>query len=51
MRTLPTTYPLLSESSQRATSADEDRREYDNYRDAADGSATLADLFQAKNNS
>jgi len=37
--------------SQRATSADEDRREYDNYRDAADGSATLADLFQAKNNS
>jgi small subunit ribosomal protein S1 len=37
--------------SQRATSADEERKEYDNYRDAADGSATLADLFQAKNNS
>jgi small subunit ribosomal protein S1 len=37
--------------SQRATSADEERKEYDNYRDSADGSATLADLFQAKNNS
>ena len=37
--------------SQRATSEDVDRKEYDNYRDAADGSATLADLFQAKNNS
>jgi small subunit ribosomal protein S1 len=37
--------------SQRANSADADRREYDNYRDAADGSATLADLFQAKHNS
>ena len=37
--------------SQRATSADEERKEYDTYRDAADGSATLADLFQAKNNS
>jgi small subunit ribosomal protein S1 len=36
--------------SQRATSADDDRKEYDSYRDAADGSATLADLFQAKNN-
>jgi small subunit ribosomal protein S1 len=36
--------------SQRATSADDDRREYDSYREAADGSATLADLFQAKNN-
>ena len=37
--------------SQRATSEDADRKEYDSYRDAADGSATLADLFQAKNNS
>ncbi len=37
--------------SQRANSEDADRREYDNYRDAADGSATLADLFQAKHNS
>jgi small subunit ribosomal protein S1 len=36
--------------SQRATSGDDDRREYDSYREAADGSATLADLFQAKNN-
>jgi small subunit ribosomal protein S1 len=36
--------------SQRATSADDDRRDYDSYREAADGSATLADLFQAKNN-
>ena len=37
--------------SQRALSEDADRREYDNYRDAADGSATLADLFHAKDNS
>ena len=37
--------------SQRATSEDADRKEYDTYRDAADGSATLADLFHAKNNS
>ena len=37
--------------SQRATSEDEERKEYDTYRDAADGSATLADLFHAKNNS
>jgi small subunit ribosomal protein S1 len=36
--------------SQRATSEDAERKEYDSYRDAADGSATLADLFQAKNN-
>jgi len=36
--------------SQRATSEDAERKEYDTYRDAADGSATLADLFQAKNN-
>ena len=36
--------------SQRATSEDEERKEYDTYRDAADGSATLADLFHAKNN-
>lgn len=36
--------------SQRATSEDAERKEYDSYRDSADGSATLADLFQAKNN-
>ena len=36
--------------SQRATSEDAERKEYDSYREAADGSATLADLFQAKNN-
>jgi small subunit ribosomal protein S1 len=36
--------------SQRATSAEEDRREYDSYRDANDGGATLADIFQAKQN-
>jgi len=35
--------------SQRA--AGEDGEGYDGYRDAADGSATLADIFQAKNNS
>jgi len=34
--------------SQRATS--EEAENYDNYRDGADGGATLADLFQAKNN-
>lgn len=37
--------------SQRAMSEDAERREYDSYRDAADGSATLADLFQTKDNS
>jgi small subunit ribosomal protein S1 len=37
--------------SQRALSEDAERREYDSYRDAADGSATLADLFHAKDNS
>jgi small subunit ribosomal protein S1 len=37
--------------SQRATSEDAERKEFDTYRDSADGSATLADLFQAKNNS
>ena len=30
---------------------DAERREYDSYRDSADGSATLADLFHAKDNS
>jgi small subunit ribosomal protein S1 len=28
-----------------------ERKEYDSYRDSADGSATLADLFHAKDNS
>jgi small subunit ribosomal protein S1 len=37
--------------SQKAVSEDAERREYDTYRDAADGSATLADLFHAKDNS
>jgi small subunit ribosomal protein S1 len=37
--------------SQRAMSEDADRRDYDSYRDAADGSATLADLFHGKDNS
>ena len=36
--------------SQRAMSEDAERKEYDTYRDAADGSATLADLFHAKDN-
>jgi hypothetical protein len=30
---------------------DAERREYDSYRDSADGSATLADIFQAKDKS
>jgi small subunit ribosomal protein S1 len=37
--------------SQKAVSEDAVRREYDTYREAADGSATLADLFHAKDNS
>jgi len=37
--------------SQRALSEDVERKEYDAYREAADGSATLADLFHAKDNS
>ena len=37
--------------SHRALSEDAERREYDTYREAADGSATLADLFHAKDNS
>ena len=37
--------------SQRAMTEDSERKEYDSYRDAADGSATLADLFHAKDNS
>jgi small subunit ribosomal protein S1 len=37
--------------SQRAMAEDTERKEYDSYRDAADGSATLADLFQTKDNS
>jgi small subunit ribosomal protein S1 len=36
--------------SQKALSEDAERREYDTYREAADGSATLADLFHAKDN-
>ena len=37
--------------SHRALAEDAERREYDSYRDAADGTATLADLFHAKDNS
>jgi small subunit ribosomal protein S1 len=37
--------------SHRALAEDAVRREYDSYRDNADGSATLADLFHAKDNS
>jgi small subunit ribosomal protein S1 len=37
--------------SHRALAEDAERREYDSYRESADGSATLADLFHAKDNS
>ena len=37
--------------SHKALAEDAERREYDTYRDAADGGATLADLFHAKDNS
>jgi small subunit ribosomal protein S1 len=37
--------------SHRALTEDAERKEYDTYRDNADGSATLADLFHAKDNS
>jgi small subunit ribosomal protein S1 len=37
--------------SHKALSETMDRRDYDNYRDSGDGSATLADLFHAKDNS
>ena len=37
--------------SHKALAEDAERREYDHYRDSADGSATLADLFHAKDNS
>jgi small subunit ribosomal protein S1 len=37
--------------SQKAMAEDAERLEYDSYRDSADGSATLADLFHAKDNS
>jgi small subunit ribosomal protein S1 len=37
--------------SHRALAEDAERQEYDSYRDSADGSATLADLFHAKDNS
>jgi small subunit ribosomal protein S1 len=37
--------------SHKAIAEDVERREYDSYRDSADGSATLADLFHAKDNS
>ena len=37
--------------SQKALAEDAERREYDSYRESADGSATLADLFHAKDNS
>jgi small subunit ribosomal protein S1 len=37
--------------SHKALTEDAERREYDSYRDSADGSATLADLFHAKDNS
>ena len=34
-----------------ALAEDAERKEYDSYRESADGSATLADLFHAKDNS
>ena len=37
--------------SHKALAEDAERQEYDTYRDSADGSATLADLFHAKDNS
>jgi len=37
--------------SQKAMAEDAERQEYDSYRESADGSATLADLFHAKDNS
>ncbi len=37
--------------SHRALAEDAERKEYDTYRDSADGSATLADIFHAKDNS
>ena len=37
--------------SHRALAEDAERKEYDSYRDSADGGATLADLFHAKDNS
>ena len=37
--------------SHKALAEDAERREYDTYRDSADGGATLADLFHAKDNS
>jgi len=37
--------------SHKALAEDAERREYDSYRDSADGGATLADLFHAKDNS
>ncbi|HYR83578.1 MAG TPA: 30S ribosomal protein S1 [Terriglobia bacterium] len=36
--------------SHKALAEDAERKEYDTYRDSADGSATLADLFHAKDN-
>src|SRR2546423_485445 len=37
--------------SHKALAEDAERKEYDSYRESADGSATLADLFHAKDNS
>src|SRR5881296_4475982 len=37
--------------SHKAVAEEVERREYNSYRDGADGSATLADLFHAKDNS
>jgi len=37
--------------SHKAITEDAERREYNSYRDGADGGATLADLFHAKDNS
>ena len=37
--------------SQKALAEDAERQEYDSYRESADGSATLADLFHAKDKS
>ena len=37
--------------SHKALAEEAERKEYDSYRESADGSATLADLFHAKDNS
>ena len=41
----------LSDEVMGRLAEDAERKEYDSYRENADGSATLADLFHAKDNS